>query len=60
MNRHNSKHIVVDDPLLAARPVVGQFLANDPAGFATTVAVALGAQSIEQDDGIHLRRASGQ
>jgi transmembrane sensor len=60
MNRHNSKHIVVDDPLLAARPVVGQFLANDPAGFATTVAVALGAQSIEQDDGIHLRRTSGQ
>lgn len=60
MNRHNSKHIVVDDPLLAARPVVGQFLASDPAGFATTVAVALGAQSIEQDDGIHLRRASGQ
>jgi ferric-dicitrate binding protein FerR (iron transport regulator) len=50
----------VDDPLLAARPVVGQFLANDPAGFATTVAVALGAQSIEQDDGIHLRRTAGQ
>ena len=55
MNRHNSKHIVVDDPLLAARPVVGQFLATDPAGFAATVAVALGAHTIEQDDGIHLQ-----
>jgi len=58
MNRRNHKHIVVDDPQLAARPVVGQFLANDPAGFAATVAVALGAQSIEQDDGIHLRRVN--
>ena len=55
MNRHNHKHIVVDDPLLGARPVVGQFLANDPVGFATTVAVALGAQSVEQDEVIHLR-----
>lgn len=58
MNRRNHKHIVVDDPQLAARPVVGQFLANDPAGFAATVAVALGAQSVEQDDGIHLRRVN--
>jgi len=58
MNRRNHKHIVVDDPLLAARPVVGQFLANDPAGFAATVAVALGAQSVEQDDAIHLRRVN--
>jgi len=55
MNRHNKKHIVVDDPRLAARPVVGQFLATDPAGFAATVAVALGAHSVEQDDGIHLQ-----
>jgi len=55
MNRHNKKHIVVDDPRLAARPVVGQFLATDPAGFAATVAVALGAHTIEQDDGIHLQ-----
>jgi transmembrane sensor len=55
MNRHNKKHIVVDDPQLAARPVVGQFLATDPAGFAATVAVALGAHTVEQDDGIHLQ-----
>ncbi|MBS0416106.1 MAG: FecR domain-containing protein [Proteobacteria bacterium] len=58
MNRRNHKHIVVDDPQLAARPVVGQFLASDPAGFAATVAVALGAQSVEQDDAIHLRRVN--
>jgi transmembrane sensor len=55
MNRHNKKHIVVDDPQLAARLVVGQFLATDPAGFAATVAVALGAHTVEQDDGIHLQ-----
>jgi transmembrane sensor len=55
MNRRNKKHILVDDPQLAARPVVGQFLATDPAGFAATVAVALGAHTVEQDDGIHLQ-----
>lgn len=55
INRHNQQHIVVDDPALASRPVVGLFRANDPNGFAATVAAALGAQSVELDDAIHLR-----
>jgi len=58
INRHNHWHIVVDDPALASRPVVGLFKANDPNGFATTVATALGARSVEQDDAIHLRLAA--
>jgi transmembrane sensor len=58
INRHNHRHIVVDDPALASRPVVGLFRANDPDGFAATVATALGAQSVELDDAIHLRLAS--
>jgi transmembrane sensor len=55
INRHNHRQIVVDDPALASRPVVGMFRANDPENFAATVATALGAQSIDQDDAIHLR-----
>jgi transmembrane sensor len=58
INRHNRRQIVVDDPVLASRPVVGMFLANDPDNFAETVATALGAQSVERDDAIHLRSRS--
>jgi transmembrane sensor len=58
INRHNHRHIVVDDPALASRPVVGLFRANDPDGFAATVATALGAQRVEADNAIHLRLAS--
>jgi transmembrane sensor len=55
INRHNRRQIVVDDPALASRPVVGMFRANDPDNFAATVAAALGVQSVDQDDAIHLR-----
>jgi transmembrane sensor len=55
INRHNHRQIVVDDPALASRPVVGMFRANDPDNFAATVATALGVESIDQDDAIHLR-----
>jgi transmembrane sensor len=55
INRHNRRQIVVDDPALASRPVVGLFRADDPDGFATTVAAALGAHSVVLDDAIHLR-----
>ena len=50
INRHNHRHIIVDDSDLAARPVVGLFRANDPDGFALTVSIALGAQSVTQAD----------
>jgi transmembrane sensor len=58
INRHNHRQIVVDDPTLASRPVVGLFRATDPDNFATTVATALGAQSVDQDDAIHVRLRS--
>jgi transmembrane sensor len=60
INRHNSRQIIVDDPTLGSRPVVGMFRATDPDNFAATVATALGVQSVEQDDAIHLRQNSAQ
>jgi len=58
MNRHNRRHIIVDDTVLAIRPVVGLFRADDPDGFAATVAIALGAHIVNQDDAVHLRLGS--
>jgi transmembrane sensor len=58
INRHNHRQIVVDDPTLASRPVVGLFRATDPYNFAATVATALGAKSVDQDNAIHLRLES--
>jgi transmembrane sensor len=55
MNRHNQRRIIIDDPTLAARPIVGLFRADDPEGCATAVAVALGAQSVEKNGTIHIR-----
>jgi transmembrane sensor len=60
INRHNQRQIIVDDPALASRPVVGTFRANDPDNFAATVATALGVQSVDQDDAIHLRPPSAR
>ena len=54
INRHNHRQIIVDDPVLGSRPVVGMFRAGDPGDFAATVAAALGARSVDQDDAIHL------
>lgn len=55
INRHNRRRIAIDDPALAARPVVGIFRASDTEGFAQTVAAALGAESVAEGDVIHLR-----
>jgi transmembrane sensor len=60
INRHNQRQIVVDDPALASRPVVGMFRANDPDNFAATVAIALGVQSVSEDGAIHLRLHSAR
>lgn len=58
INRHNQRQIVVEGATLAARPVVGIFRASDADGFATTVAAALGAQSVDEGGVIHLRPRS--
>lgn len=58
INRHNHRHVVVGDPVLAARPIVGRFRANHPEDFAATVAIALGAQRTDEGDAIYLRQRS--
>lgn len=55
INRHNHRRVVIDDVDLAGRRVDGLFRANDPDGFAGTIAAALGAERVDQDDAIHLR-----
>jgi transmembrane sensor len=54
INRHNHRTIVIVDPQLAERPVVGRFKANDPNNFAATVAIAFGAQVLEEGDTIRI------
>ncbi|MBL8270575.1 FecR family protein, partial [Steroidobacter sp.] len=56
INRHNQRRIIIDDPALATLAVVGSFRANDPSNFAQTVAIALGAHSVDAPDAIHLRQ----
>jgi transmembrane sensor len=58
LNRHNRRHVLVGDPTLATRPIVGRFHANDPDDFAATVAIALGVQRTVEDDAIYLRQRS--
>jgi transmembrane sensor len=58
INRHNYRHVLVGDPILARRPIVGRFRANDPEDFAATVAIALGAQRTVESNAIYLRQRS--
>lgn len=55
INRYNHRRIVIDNPALASRPVVGLFRASDPENFAATIAVALQAHSVSAADAIHIR-----
>jgi transmembrane sensor len=55
INRHNRRQILVDDPVLGAKPVVGVFRATDPEGFSVTAALALKAIAISDRDVIRLR-----
>lgn len=55
INRHSRERLQVDDPVLAARPVVGIFNANDAEAFAQAAAVAFGAEITRQEGTIHLR-----
>lgn len=54
VNRHNRRRIVIDDPALAGRPVVGMFRANDIDTFARTAAAAMGGIIVEEGDVIRL------
>lgn len=54
VNRHSRRVIVIADPALAARPVVGIFRASDAEGFAQAAAIALGAEATEEGNIIRL------
>jgi transmembrane sensor len=54
INRHNRRQIVIDDPLLAAMPVVGVFRATDLEGFSAAAAAALKARAVPDGDVIRL------
>jgi len=56
INRHNRRQIVIDDPALAAMPVVGVFRATDLDGFAAAAAAALKASAVPRGDVIRLAR----
>lgn len=52
--RYSDERIVIDDPEVARRTVVGLFVANDPAGFARAVATSFGLEAQSTDDGVRL------
>jgi transmembrane sensor len=56
LNRHSRHPILIDDPALAARPIIGIFHANDAESFAEAVAATFGAEVVHVDGAIHLRR----
>lgn len=59
INRHNRRQIVVTDPTLAAKPVVGVFRATDLDGFADAAAIALKAKAVRDGDIIRLEPGGG-
>lgn len=52
--RYSDQRIVIDDPEVARRTVVGLFVANDPAGFAKAVATSFGLEAQSTPDGVRL------
>lgn len=56
INRYNRRHIILDDPLLASRPIVGIFRTTDVESFVSAVAPAFGADVEVQGDTIRLKR----
>ncbi len=60
INRHNRRQIVIDDPALAEKPVVGIFHATDLDGFSAAAAEALKARAIRDGDVIRLQPGAAQ
>lgn len=55
-SRYSDIRIVVDDPSLAHEEIAGLFRANDPVGFAHTVAVSLNARVHVEEGQVRLSR----
>jgi transmembrane sensor len=58
INRYSRQALYVDDPELAARPVIGIFRANDAEGFANAAAATFKAEVVHADGAILLRASS--
>lgn len=53
--RYSDLPILIDDPQVGSRRIVGLYSASDPQGFANSVALSLGLVAERRDGAIHLR-----
>ncbi|MCF7752109.1 FecR domain-containing protein [Bacillus subtilis subsp. subtilis] len=53
--RYSDVRIMIDDPLVGSRRIVGLYSANDPLGFARSVALSLGLEVEQQGNDVWLR-----
>lgn len=53
-SRYSSVRIVIDDPEIAGKRVVGLYSATDPVGFSRVVAQSMGLSAEESDGAVHL------
>ena len=53
--RYSDVRIMIDDPLVGSRRIVGLYSANDPIGFARSVALSLGLEVEQQGNDVWLR-----
>jgi len=60
INRHNRRQIVIEDPALASKPIVGVFRATDLEGFSAAAAEALKAKAVADGDIIRLQPVAGR
>lgn len=56
--RYSETRIVIDDPAIAAEEITGLFQANDPVGFARTVATSFGLRADIRSGEVRLSRAA--
>jgi transmembrane sensor len=54
--RYSDTKIVIDDPELAKEEIAGLFKANDPVGFAETIAMSLNAHTHIDEGEVRLTR----
>lgn len=58
MNRYSHRHIVIDDPQLAERQIVGVFATTDVQTFVSGMEATLGVEAIDRGDSVLLRRVN--
>ncbi len=59
-SRYSTLKIVIDDPALRERQVVGRYSATNPRGFAHAIAASMDLQMREHDGALHLSRKASQ